>query len=526
MQTVSDQFINRTVQAIRPISWNVSISWEKSFDAAISFFDIGGSTIGGTDIIKGDGAVVQEWDKYVYTDYSDRVLSVEINRETEMPTNPISLATATVVLDNHDDLFTTGSGSPLEGYLVSRRPIRINLGFADELIPKFVGITTTNPVVDERSKTVTLQCIDFLNAIMNVELDEEVIYVNARTDEVVQGLLERGGLLASQFDLDYGTVVIPFAYFKKGSKIGDGLRDVCQAELGNISMLENGTGRFQNRTNWATHANNWSFDKDSVLEKTSVGNNSVINVVEVFSLARAVQDNQKIWEQSGVTTLAANTTTEVFVDFKDDYGDLPVTAVIDPVYVDSATTSLYATNAAEDGSGETYQANISISSTSLFSTGMKLVFTSTAAIDIFLTNLQIFGTPAKVVNDIYIRVTDAASIGTLDGFEERPLNPPIKNNLIQDEIAANSIGQIILADRAEDDDQQTMLIKAVPQLQIGDVITYSDENVVGETYFVTRINDIINASGYRQLIQITKRTINEYFAVGISSLGGSDKLAP
>lgn len=524
MQSVSAQFTERTSKAIRPINWKVLISFEKNYDAAVDFFDIGGSTIGGTDIIKGDGSVIQEWDKYVYEDYSDRVLSVEINRETDIPTSPITLATATIVLDNHDDLFTPGNtASPLDGFLVSRRPVRINLGFGVESIPKFVGITSLKPEVNESAKTVKLQCIDFLSAIMNVPLDEEVMFVNDRTDEIISALLERGGLDPTQFDLDTGGILIPFAYFKKGSKLGEGIKDVAEAELGNLSMLEDGTPRFRNRASWATNTSVWDFDKDNVIDKKALGTSSVINVVEVFSKAREVQAKQKLWESSSEIELPPGS-TEIFIDFKDEYGELPVTVADDPDYVSGATTSLYATNEQRDGTGPTHEGDISLTSSDLFSAGMKLVFQNDATVTVFLTRLEIHGTPAKVVNDVYVRVTDPTSIGTKDGYEERPVK--IDNNLVQDEVAANSIGQTIIADRSEDDDQQEMIVKAVPQLQIGDVITYNDENITDETYFVTRINDIVNNSGYRQVLRVSKRTINEYFAIAISSLGGTDQLAP
>lgn len=524
MQSVSQDFEDRTDAAVRPISWRVLISWEKDYDAGVGFFDIGGSSIGGGDILKGEGSVVQEWDKYRYEDFSDRVLSVEINRETEPPTSPITLATATIVLDNHDDMFTAGAGSALDGFLLSRRPVRINLGFGGETIPKFVGITDAKPQVDERSKTVKLTCVDFLKAIMNISLDEEVMYVDMRTDEIISGLLETGGLDPSQFDLDTGGVIIPFAYFKKGSKLGDGLKDVAEAELGNLSLLEDGTPRFQSRSNWANNLSVYDFDKSNVLEKSAVQGDSVINVVEVFSRARAVQAKQKLWEGANPIELAPGAETEIFIDFKDDYGDLPVTTADDPEYITGATSSLYATNVQRDGTGETLAGDVALVSSDLFSTAMKLTFENTGTIPVFLTQLEIYATPAKVVNDIYVRETDPTSVGDRDAYEEHPYK--IENDLIQDKVAATSIALIIIADRAEDDDQQNMLVKSVPQLQIGDAITYSDENIAGETYFVTRINDIINSGGYRQQIKVTKRTIHEYFAIAISSIGGTDELAP
>lgn len=524
MQTVSSDFTTRTDGKIRPLKHSLLISFLKTYDSTIDFFTIGTSTIGGGDILKGSGSVVQEWDKYDYEDYSSRVIAIEVNRETEPPTNPISLATCDLVLDNHDDIFTPGNiNSPLDGQLLTRRPVRVALGFGLELIPKFVGVTTGKPEIDERTKTARIHCIDFLHAIMNVPLDEEVMFVNARTDEIISALLERGGLDTSQFDLDTGTVIIPFAYFPKGSLLGKGLRDVAEAELGNLSMLEDGTPKFVNRTNWAANSSVWTFDKSSVIERQSVDNDDIINVVQVYSRAREVQAKQKLWEAASPIELPPGVQTEVFADFRDDYGDLPVTTVDDPEYIDGATTSLYASNEQQDGSGPTLDGNVSLVSTDLFSTAIKLVFENDSAKTIFLTQLELFATPAKVVNDIYVRVQDDTSVGNKDGVEEHVHE--IKNDLIQDEVAARSIGLIILDDRASEHDQESLLVKSVPQLQIGDVVTYEDENT-DEEYFVTRINDIFNDSGYRQTLRVSKRTINEYFRIGISTIGGSDVLGP
>lgn len=526
MQTVSADFTTKTDGLVRPLKQSVLISFLKTYDVNVDFFTIGVSSIGGTDIIKGSGSVVQEWDKYDYEDYSDRIISIEIDRSTEPPTNPISLATCDLVLDNHDDIFTPGNtNSPLDGYLLPRRPVRVNMGFSDyEMIPKFIGITVGKPEIDERNKTARIHCIDFLHAIMNVPLDEEVMLIDNRTDEAISYLLEsKGGLDASQFDLDTGTVVIPFIYFKKGTPLGKALADIAEAELGNLSILENGTPRFENRTSWAANVSSWDFDKNNVLERKSITRDNIINVVQVFSRAREVQAKQKLWESTNPIELAPGTTTEVFADFKDEYGDLPVTTLDDPDYVDSATTSLYATNEVRDGTGATLSGDVALTSSDLFSTSIKLVFTNSGSKTVYLTRLELHGTPAKVVNDIYVRVQDDASVGAKDGVEEHIHE--IKNDLIQDETAANSIGQIILDDRASEHEQESWLAKSVPQLQLGDVVTYTDPNT-NETYFVTGINDIFNSSGYRQKIEISKRTINEYFRIGISSIGGSDQIAP
>lgn len=524
MQTVSAAFTARAQAAMRKISFAVLISFAKNFDADIDFFTIGTSTIGGTDILKGDGSVLQEWDQYDYTDYSERVLAVEVNREAELPTTPITLATADIVMDNHDDIFTPGNeNSPLAGLLVARRPVRISLGFSGENIPKFVGLTIGKPAIDEKAKTATFHCQDFLKSIMNISLDEEVMYQDMRTDEIISALLQSAGLTTSQFDLDTGGIIIPFAYFKKGSKLGDALHDVAEAELGNIYMAENGQIRFEARQNWIDKSSSYTYTKENVLERHSISTDTVINVVEVYSRAREVQAKQSLWQNGSAIAIKAGETIEVFADFKDDYGDLPVTSVDDPDPITAATTSLYSANTDTDGSGDDITAFIDLDATSLFSTAFKMTFTNSGSTDGYITSLELFGTPAKVINDIYERVVDSASVGVKDGYEEHPHE--IKNDLIQDKTAAHTIGQMIIEDRAEDDDQQKLIVKSVPQQQVGDLVTYDDENAT-ETYFVTRVNDILNGSGYRQVLQLSKRTIEVYFRIGISTIGGTDAIGP
>jgi len=525
MQTVSTQFEDYASGDVRPISKAVFMSFEKDYDAAVDFFTIGVSALDGGDIIKGDGSVIQEWDKYTYTDYTDRVLSIEYDRQAEVPTNPITRCVATVVMDNSDGLFTPGNtDSPLLNYLVPRRPIRISEGFEGELIPVFIGMTDSRPEVDDNSKTARFRCVDFLTSVMEVQLQEELMYVNQREDQIIQAILETCGLSASQFSLDTGENIIPFAYFKKDSKAGDALKEICEASLGNLRMDEAGQIIYESRTSWNSHASVIDLTPDdNVLERKNAGRDNVINTVEITFNSRVVQELQKIWETSGTPEVPANGTLEIFAEFRDDEGELPVTSAEDPVYIDTATDSIYSTNKESDGSGDTLDSYITLTSMDLFSTGAKLVFTNSGSVPIFLTRLEIWGTPARIAERGFVRVQDTTSIGDRDGFEERIYK--IENDYIQDAVAANSIGQIILADMAQDDDQVDLYIKALPHLQIGDVITYTDDEQTTD-YFVTRINGILNSSGLRQYLRVSKRVINIYWRVGISAIDGTDVIGP
>lgn len=526
MQSVSSSFTQATQSPIRLLNYRCLASFLKNFDEDTTFFTIGESLIGGPDIIKGDGSVVQEWDKYDYDDYTGRVLDIEWNREAEPPLSAVTMATADITFNNTDDYFTpTNENSPIYGNIKPRRPIRLYVGFDQGVIPIFIGVTDGMPVIDEKNKTARFHCIDFLQSIMNIPLDTEVMYIDKRTDEIVASLLETAGLVSSQFDLDTGSVIVPFAYFKKDSKIGDALREIAEAELGTLYMREDGVIRFENRTNWASNEQVWGLDQSQVLDMSVPNRDSVINLVEVFAKAREVQAKQKLWELANPIEIGPNGTVEIFADFKDDYGDLPVTSVDDPDYITSATTSLYATNEKRDGSGPTMAGDVSLDSTDQFSTAFKMTFSnSNATKTVFITQLELYATPAKVINDIYVKEIDQASIGNnKDGVDEKPYQ--IENNYIQDSAAATTMAKIILEDRAEIDDQRSMLIKGIPQLQVGDVLHYTDRRA-SETYYVTKISGTLNSSGLRQNIMVSKRTIREYFRIGISTIGGSDVIGP
>lgn len=528
MQSVDTIFHQKATGAVRGINARALISWKKQFNSNITFFTIGQSTIGGTDIIRGDNSVIQEWDKYTYEDFANRIISMEYDRSSELPESPVSLAMADIVLDNHDDLFTPeNTSSPYYGYLKSQRPIKLFVGFQHAYdMPVFVGVTEGRPQVDEKAKTVKIHCIDFLKSIMGMKLEEEIIYEDYRIDQIISALLQSvAGLTTAQFVLDTATTTIPFAYFKKESTLGDAFRELVEAELGALYLDEVGVIRFENRTNWNSKSRVWGFDKSQVLEISTPSDDKIINVVTVTARPRAVQANQLLWETANAIELAPNTTTEVFANFKDDYGDLPVTTVDDPVYITSASTSLYATNLERDGSGATGSGSVSLTSTDQFSTSFKMVFTNSSSNAIFLTQLEVWARPAKVTNDIFLRLEDTTSIGTnRQGYDERIFE--IENDYIQDNGAANTLAQMILTDRSQANATRTMLIKGLPQLQIGDVTGYKDLKV-NENYFVTRINGIVNkGSGFRQTIQVSKRTMQSYFRIGISTIGGSDVIGP
>jgi len=508
MQTVTDTFYANTISKLRKLNWKLYISWNKSFNESVSFFTIGSSTIGGIDIIKGVGDVVQEWDKYAYTDYSNRVLQFEWTREQDPYIGGAIMSIADIVLDNHDDMLTPNQpGSVVSANILPWRPVRIYAGFKDEVVPVFVGLIENMPDVDTKSKTVTIHCIDFMQSLFNFPLDTAVILQNNRTDQIISTLLQLAGLGPTQMSLDTGQTIIPFFFADKGTKLGDCLRDVVSADLGRLYMDENGIIRFINRTNWLSNTStSWVFNRSNTIERRTTTDDNIINVVEVHSSARQVLDNQKYWQLSDTVTVPAGSSVDVWADFSD-----PVVTVDAPSYIDSATTSLYETSSLDTLSVVTHQYAISY----------LMTFTNSNAYPVDITNIELWATPVPATKLIYAREQDSDSITK---YHQRPQD--ITNDYIQDITTAQSLALMLIQDNKDFNPVRELDIIGVPQLQVGDTIRVTDEKV-SDLYSVTKIVSKMIPTNFIQTITCVKKTIRTYFRIGISTIGSStDVIAP
>ena len=513
MQTVTTDFNTRANKAMRKLTHRALMSFPRAYNPTVTFFTIGVSTIGGADIIKGDGSVVAEWDKYQYDDYSYRIQSIEVTR-TEEQINSTSLAQADIVLENHDNYFSPSRGSIIEDFILPYRPVKLYGGFGNEAVPQFVGLTEKMPTINEKSKTAAFHCIDFMYSLFNRPLDEAVMYQNVQTDEVLASLLVDFGISPTQYSFDTGYNIIAFAFFDKGTKFGTVVKELMEAEMGRFFMDEQGVIRFKNRQNFSSSPV-WFFNETNIIDIQTSKQDDIVNVVEVKSNVREVQALQKVWEQQSANKCAANSTITIWADFED-----PMTDADDPEYITSATTSLFATNTAEDGSGSAVSTNFVLTSATLFSKSMKLVFTNTNAFEVYITALEIFGRPAKVVKQIYVREEDTSSIAK---YDERVLT--IENDYISNEADATSKAIIMLDDNSAYANQYVMTVKGNPALQIGDAVSVSVFGSV-DTYVITKYVNRWEAGKFTQVLTVRKKVFTTYFTVGVSTIGGVDVIAP
>lgn len=513
MQTTTSAFTDRANGAMRKLTHRALMSFPRQYNASVTFFTIGVSTIGGADIIKGTGDVVAEWDKYQYDDYSYRIKSIEVTRQEEN-FNSTTLAQADVVMENHDNYFTPNRGSAVQDFILPYRPIKLAGGFGEEAVPQFVGLTEKMPSVEEKSKTASFHAIDFMYSLFNRPLDAAVMYENKRTDEILAALLVEFGISPTQYSFDLGFNIIAFAFFDKGSKFGDVVKKLMQAEMGRFYMDEQGVIRFKNRQNYSSSPV-WFFNEGNIIDIQTSKQDDIVNVVEIKANVREVQANQKFWELQSAIRVPASSSLTLWADFED-----PVTTVDDPVYITSATTSLFTTNTAEDGSGDAVSANFVLDSTTQFSKSFQMVFANTNSFDVFITTLELFARPAKIVKELYIREEDSTSVGK---FDERVLT--IENEFFNDDGEAISKAKIILDDEANYANTYVMTVKGNPALQVGDAVNVS---VFGsaDTFVIKKFVNRWEAGKFSQILTVKKKTFRTFFTVGISTIGGVDVIAP
>jgi len=515
MLSASSQFHSRAKAAMRPLFWRCLMAFDRVFLPGVDFFTIGVSTIGGEDIIKGEGDVVQEWDKYQYSDYSNRLLSMEWQRQVD-PVTSLSMAMADFEFDNHDKYFTPHqANSPIKDYILPYRPVKLFAGFGNEAVPAFIGLTEKMPVIDEKRKTAKFHAIDFFYSLMNRPLDETVMLENVRTDEAFDELLQVAGLSATQYDLDLGFNIINFVYFEKGTKLGTAVGELLEAEMGRMYMDENGIIRFKNRQNFSS-VPIYTFDKtNNIIDIQTKKQDEIYNVIEIIAQVREVQAKQKFWELQEAIVVPAGSSVEIWADFED-----PVTTVDNPVYITSATTSLFTANTEEDGSGTNDGTSITLTDIDKFAKSAKMIFTNGAAYALYITTLELFATPAKIVKEIYVREQDDVSIAK---YDERVLR--IENNFINNETEAQSKAKIMLADNSTYGDIQQVEVKGNFALQLDDPVSIEVDGVY-DTYVITKILNRIMAGKFTQILSVKRKEFQTYFTIGVSTIGGDDVIAP
>lgn len=453
---------------------------------------------------------------------------MDYERGLNLPEGGLVKALADVRLDNTSMRYTPSyAGGNSEIYTavsLPSRPFVINAGFnyagIDNMIPQFVGVTSKVPQVDTRNKIADFAGEDFIGYIQNSYVDKTEMFTSEFTDVLIADALTELGFATAQYDLDAGITRVNFGLFEQGLKWGDYIDALVKAENGHLYQDENGIIRFDNRQHWAQFP---YFNVQRVISTAQVINqvlpaaDHIINVVEIKASPREVGDSSIIWQAtnyngSGVVALPVGD-TEVWASYND-----PIFVVDTPVGNGViGQTSYYVANSKTDGTGTDVTTSTSLKSITNFAQSSKIVFTNSSSQEIYLTTLDIWGRPARKTGDIYYKEKRDSSV---TAFGEQLLQ--IENDYIQDSTWAQSLAGIILQDFSRPENLTTLTIRAIPELQLGDLVSWQ-----GRYHRIYDIRTQIDPGvGFVQDLKMIQRTINTYFRIGVSLIGGPDRISP
>jgi hypothetical protein len=515
MQVVSAAFTAEGKDTVRNIAQSLQVSWHRQSTLGNRTFTIGVSTIGGTGVIGLNPGAIGSPGIYKYFDESAYLLGLSWERGLNLPQGGLTKALAEAKLDNTSGRFLPnymGGSSELYTAIQPRKPIIINAGFnvggVNITIPQFAGVLSKQPTIDAFKREVSLEATDYSAYFQNKDVSNAAMFTGLRTDQVIENLLIQQGMSTAQYNLDMGLNTIPFGMYDPTSKLSDVINELVQSENGNFYQDETGIFRFENRQHW----DNAPFTQvqkiiltGQVINAQAPNDDHIINVVEVSINPRVKASGATLYTLSGQVTLGSGD-TDFFVDFLN-----PVLQASAPVYV---------ANSAADGSGANVTGNITVKNTSVFSQNAKYTFHNSSASTAYITSMTISGRWAVLQYPTaqVIRTQDDSSV---TAYQEQVLS--IDNQYIQDSIWAQSLGQVIVNNYSDPESLQIITIRAMPELQMGDLISWQ-----GHYWRIFNIRAMLDPSvGFTQELSLLKQgAIVTYFRIGISTIGGSAKIAP
>lgn len=529
MQAVSSDFTAAAAAGINQPNFGVLMSWLKTFSSGTQFFQIGVSQIGGTHPIKSTNDNITLFDKYNYVLETPQVNNLTVERT--ISTIPIGTMSAQLdlELDNTTKRYLPDYDGTIGNYVTRPgRPVKVNSGFNLETIPQFTGYTG-RPKITLGKRKWNVHAYDAMEYLNNFE-SSLAMQTNISVKALFALLLNEAGFSSSQYVLEDSVQNSLGFVAPSGWKTGELIQKLAEAEGGIFFFDEVGIAHFWNRLHFDLNSTVIGTLNYSNLMDLQFKDTPIINHVRVTAKPRAVTANQLIYRLAQPVLIQPGQVLRYPFAFKDDDGDLPATTIDTPVYVDLQVTSFYRTNELQDGSGNPSNGLITMTDFDTWGTGGEIEFTNSSTNQpMYITDLQLYGTPAKVVTTIVQEYFDQASI------DEYGLNPDnsgqvmeVTNDYIQDSTTAYVYAFNIVNQFSFETKQLTGVPFANPAWQFGDVfnVTVAD---TAQTYKMVMLGSKLNmdrTTALSQTMTLEQRIFRNYFQISVSQIGGLDAIHP
>lgn len=521
MQSVSTKFHELSQGGIRPHKWEVLFSFDKVWDNSIDFFILDSSELDGGDVLKPvDDNPIQYWDLYTYSSFKDRLQSMSWSSSLDFP-HSVQSASADMSLNNYDNYFTPNTSSPLAPYILPSRPVKILAGYGSEAtIQQFVGTTQGKPTLDSGTKSAEFHALGFISEIASLRLVNTVALSNVRTDEALVAIFNQFGISGDAYSLDRGRNTIPFLFLESGTTVGDALNQIMEAEGGQLYVDEMGVIRFQQRL-VSPAGPVFTFNTSNVSSYTPSDESQIINHVVVKSTVRQTQSRQPFFFGSGTegnATLTnyllvpASSTADYDISLNDPLADFD-----SPTLGVETSDSWFTT---QTSGGTDVSSNVSVTDTNSTVSKLTLTFTNDNAFDVYVNAIEVWGEPAKIIDNIVYDALDQDSIDEHGEYVHE-----VDNDLFGNIENCESFAYTVLDAYSEPGTIISMIVKGDYALQLGDVVWVDLSDIAGQFKIIGQSTSV-SVDGVEETIQVKRYNPRSWFILDVSVLDDTDVLAP
>lgn len=518
-ESIWTAFNSMTTAVVRHIKYAFRVAWTRS-EKSSAYAVVGSSIVNGNDLVKGLIASVTPLDVFEYFDETEDLLSLEYDRQIQEPLGGLAMAILDASLSNIDHRYSPNVNSTIGTAILPNRPTRASIGFrllsTDQLVTIFKGLTMM-PKENKMSRTSDVQAYDYVKFLNDYPLESE-IYVNQRSDQIIQDILTTVGIGSSSYALDTGRNTIGFAWFDKNAKAGDRIKKICEAEDAIFFQDENGILRFENRNHYGmspyTHPV-WDIEPSHIMNWREDNNTKIINDITVTANPREVVTNTvEIWKNGIEEEIEIGESIEIWAQM-----DNPIYELTTP-----AQDIDYKAYTGANATGTDISSDIDVDA-DLLTTTIKLTITNNSGSKAYLSLMRLRGKPALITSEIKVRVIDN---GSVDKYGTQPFT--LDNDFIDSQDFAEYIANALVTKYSEPTRRIVLTVQGVPQLQLRDMVRVKDPDINAYKDFrVMRIQGKLDGGSFVQdlyLREVVAGEYDNYAIVGQSVVEGSDLVSP